>query len=340
MRVRESFERESLTVIVPVFNEREIVARLHAELTSALDAAGLPWNIIYVNDGSSDGTAEALLAVQGQEPRVAVLELSRNWGHQAALTAGLSVASGSAIVMIDGDLQDPPALIPELVQRWREGAEVVIARRRSRAERAWRRAAFAAFYRVLGFLSDFPIPLNAGTYCLLDRKAADAMRALNESNRYLPGLRAWVGFATDVVFYDRQARAAGREKQSFSRLLKFALDAIFSFSYKPIRLMLLFGVVTAAVAVLMSVGFVVLRVLHIGLFGSPVVAGYTSIMVVLLMLGAIQCISVGMLGEYLGRVYDEVKRRPLFIISKVHGVVGDAPERQREQAASVDYLRS
>jgi glycosyltransferase involved in cell wall biosynthesis len=306
-----------LSVVVPIFNESDLVTRLHEELRGALDTVSLPWEIVYVNDGSRDGSLDLLRKAQGSDARVAIVDLSRNWGHQAALTAGLSVARGDAVVLIDGDLQDPPALIPELVAAWREGAEVVVAERRSRIETGLRSALFPAFYRALGFLSDFPIPLSTGIFGLLDRRAADAINALQETNRYIPGLRAWVGFRTQVVLYDRGPRAAGRSKQTFWRLLRYALDAIFSFSYKPLRLSLFAGLLVAFFSLGYGLVLIICRLLGTGLFGIPVVVGYTSTIVAILFLGGAQLMSVGILGEYLGRVYDEVKRRPLFVIRGV-----------------------
>jgi dolichol-phosphate mannosyltransferase len=308
-----------ICLVVPIYNEEPIVRRLHAEVVAAMEVTGQPWRVIYVDDGSRDQTLHLLLELKDQDPRVSVLELSRNWGHQAALTAGLAHADGDAIVLMDGDLQDPPRVIPDLVTAWRKGAQVVIAQRRSRAERGVRRWLFALFYRVLGFVSDYPIPLNAGIFGLLDRQAVDAVNRLGESNRYLPGLRAWVGFKTAVVNYDREERAGGEPKQTFWKLLRYGLDAIFSFSYKPLRLSLFVGLFTSAFAMLYGSGLVICRVLGIGMFGRPVVDGYTSTIVSILFLGGVQLMSVGVLGEYIGRIYDEVKRRPLYLVRKLHG---------------------
>jgi dolichol-phosphate mannosyltransferase len=308
-----------ISVVVPVYDEEALIPRLHEELGKALAAAGEPAEIVYVNDGSRDGSLGLLLGLRRADRRVTVVDLSRNWGHQAALSAGLKVASGDAAVLIDADLQDPPSVIPDLVAAWKEGAEVVVAERRSRHDAGLRRLLFPLFYRLLGFFSDFPIPLNAGIFGLLDRRAVAAVNGLSETNRYLPGLTAWVGFRTRVVLYDRQARAAGAPKQSFLRLLRYALDAIFSFSYKPLRLSLFSGLLVAFFAVVYGIVLTVCRLLGTGLFGIPVVNGYTSTIVAILFLGGVQLVSVGILGEYLGRVYDEVKRRPLFVIRDVHG---------------------
>jgi dolichol-phosphate mannosyltransferase len=307
-----------ISVVVPVLNEEALLPRLHEEVTAAFANETGPWEVVYVNDGSTDGSLAWLLALMARETRVTVLDLSRNWGHQAALSAGLSVARGDAVVLIDADLQDPPSVIPELLAAWRRGFEVVVAMRRSRLESGLRKILIPLFYKVLGFLSDYPIPLNAGIFGLLDRKAVDSVNRLTETNRYLPGLAAWVGFPTTVVFYDRRARAAGEPRQTLLRLVRYALDAIFSFSYKPLRLSLFAGFLVAFFAVAYGIVLTVARLLGTGLFGIPVVTGYTSTIVAILFLGGVQLMSAGILGEYLGRVYDEVKRRPLFIVRQVH----------------------
>jgi dolichol-phosphate mannosyltransferase len=307
-----------ISVVVPIFNEEAVIPLLHVELLAALEPTGHEFEIVYVNDGSADASRDLLLERQAADPRITVVDLSRNWGHQPALTAGLAHARGDAVVLIDGDLQDPPAAIPSLVAAWQRGAEVVVAQRRSRVETGLRRALFPLFYRLLGFVSDFPIPLNAGIFGLLDRRAVDAISALSETNRFLPGLRAWVGFRTEVVLYDRNARAAGAPKQGFVRLLRYALDAIFSFSYKPLRLSLFAGLAVSALALVYGAVLIVARLMKTGLFGIPVVDGYTSTIVSILFLGGTQLVCVGILGEYIGRVYDEVKRRPLFVVRAVH----------------------
>ncbi len=308
-----------LSLVIPVFNEAPLLERLHREVTAVVHSVPGTTEaaeIIYVDDGSSDNSLALLLDAQKKDNRVIVLQLSRNWGHQSALTAGLAIATGNAVILMDADLQDPPAVIPDLVRAWQNGAKVVVAQRRRRAETGLRKWLFPMFYRLLGFLSDFPIPLNSGIFGLIDRAAVDAINALSETNRYLPGLRAWVGFPTEVVFYERASRASGESKQSVWKLLRYALDAIFSFSYKPLRIGLFAGVTAAALAVVYGIALVTCRLLGIGFFGQPVVTGYTSTIVSLLFLGGIQLISVGILGEYIGRIYDEVKRRPLFIVQR------------------------
>ncbi len=332
--------KPKISLVVPVYNEAALIERLHAEVARAIDSVDADWEVIYVDDGSSDESLTMLRLLQERDPRVVVVELSRNWGHQPAISAGLSVAKGDAVVLMDGDLQDPPSVIPDLVAEWQDGARVVVARRSSRMDRGLRGALFPLFYKVLGFLSDFPIPLNAGIFGLLDRQAADAINRLSETNRYLPGMRAWVGFKTKVVFYDRAERAGGETKQSLWRLLKYALDAIFSFSYKPLRFCLGAGLAVSSFAMIYGVALVVLRLLGMGMFGISIVDGYTSIIVAVLFLGGIQLISVGILGEYIGRIYDEVKRRPLYLIEDIHRPELPVTEERSSVTALAELLKA
>ena len=301
------------SVVRPLFNEEELIDRLHAETVQALDRLREPWEIVYVNDGSTDASLSKLVALQEFDSRVTVVELSRNWGHQAALTAGMRAARGRAVILMDGDLQDPPALIGKFASAWRAGAQVVVAQRTVRHESGFRSWAIPLFYKTLGMLSDFPIPLNAGIFGLLDRQVVDELNALDESNRYLPGLRAWVGYRTEVVHYQRPERAAGSPKQDFRRLLKYALDAIFSFSYKPLRLSLAVGSIIAAFAVACAL------VLGItGALGLSAVSSGAWIVLGVLLLGGAQLLAVGILGEYTGRIYEEVRQRPLFLVRHTH----------------------
>ncbi len=307
----------TVSVVIPIYNEQEVVDALHRAISEVMEGTGESWEVVYVNDGSSDASLEMLRKHQAEDPHVVIVELSRNWGHQPALTAGLQVARGQAVVLMDGDFQDPPEVVPKLIAAWRDGAEVVVAQRRTRTETGFRTWAYPLFYKFLGYLSDFPIPLNAGIFGLLDRQVVDSINALAENNRYLPGLRAWVGFKTSVVYYDRADRAAGKPKQTFFKLMKYGLDAIFSFSYKPLRLSLVLGFITALLAMLYAAFLVVTRLAGWQITG-PVVWGYTSTIVTVLFMGGIQLVCMGLLGEYIGRIYDEVKRRPLFLIRDVH----------------------
>jgi len=297
-----------ISVVIPIYNEEEIIALLHEAVSSAMRQTGERWEVVYVNDGSKDSSLDLLRQIQATEPEVVVVNLSRNWGHMGALHAGLQTARGDAIVLMDGDLQDPPDVVPEMIAAWREGAQVVTAVRRSRKEsRKALALLFPLFYRLMGAISDYPIPLNAGIFGLLDRAVLDSLNNLREGNRYLPGLRAWVGYRTSIVYYDRQDRIGGEGKLSFVSRIKYAMDAITSFSYKPLR----FSFVLAAMGFLLT-----------GVLGSVALASHSHSMefglfAAVSLMGSLPLFCIGILGEYLGRVYDEVRQRPLSIIQDV-----------------------
>jgi glycosyltransferase involved in cell wall biosynthesis len=300
-----------ISVVVPIFNEEEIVRAFHTALADSMKRVGETWEVVYVNDGSTDSTLKVLSELQAEDAHVVVVDLSRNWGHMGAISAGLHTAGGDAVVLMDGDFQDPPEVVPELVAAWRNGAQVVTAVRRSRQERRKILAKlFPLFYRLLGAISDFPIPLNAGIFGLLDRQAVDSINSLREGNRYLPGLRAWVGYRTGVVLYDRQDRAGGEGKLTFLSRIKYAMDAITSFSYKPLRLS--FGL--AGVAIVLAVILALCTVFSKSAI-NPL--GY-GVAAAIFLVGGLLLLCVGVIGEYLGRVYDEVRSRPLSIINKIH----------------------
>jgi polyisoprenyl-phosphate glycosyltransferase len=300
-----------VSVVVPIYNEEELILRFHEAVAAALDSAGDDWEVVYVNDGSKDSSLNLLKAVQAEDPRVVVVELSRNWGHMGAISAGLQTARGGAVILMDGDFQDPPEVLPQLIEAWHEGAEVVVAVRRSRQERRKVLAKlFPLFYRVLGMLSDYPIPLNAGIFGLMDRKAVESVNRLRERNRYLPGLRAWVGYQNAIVYYDRHDRAGGDGKLSFISRIKYAMDAITSFSYKPLRLSFAMFGFTTLLAVVLALSMLVTR--------SPVATAALGITAAVFFVGGLVLLCLGVLGEYLGRVYDEVRSRPISIISKVY----------------------
>jgi glycosyltransferase involved in cell wall biosynthesis len=307
-----------LSVVVPIYNEEENIPAFHTAIRSVMESMEEHWEVIYVNDGSRDKSLSLLVEIQQHDPRVTVVEFSRNFGHQAALTAGLQVAKGDAIMLMDGDFQDPPEVLPRMVKAWKDGAKVVIAERSSRAETGLRGKLFPLFYKVMGLISDFPIPLNAGIFGLLDRQAADAINNLSEGNRYLPGLRAWVGFPTAIVYYERAGRAAGEAKQTLPKLFKYAMDAIFSFSYKPLRLGMVLGGIVLAFTLFLSLVNLGNTVFHLKYFGIIPGAGQIGTLLAILFLGSVQLICTGLLGEYIGRIYDEVRRRPLYLVHKLH----------------------
>ncbi len=301
-----------LCVVIPVFNEQPVLPELLDRLQRTLNSlAGMRWEVVFVDDGSRDRTAEMLAAASAQEPRLRLVRLSRNFGHQPALTAGLAQAGlADAVVTMDADLQDPPELIPELVAAWQGGAEVVLAVRRSRQDAGLRRVGFDVFHRWFQRLSDFKIEANTGTFGLLARPAVAAINALEERHRFFPGLRAWVGFKQAEVVYDRQERAAGTPAQTLRRLVRYALDGIFSFSYFPLRLTTYLGLFIAGCGFAVGTFFVVRRLLGL----EVAFTGFTTLVTLILFLGGVQLIGIGVLGEYLGRIYDEAKRRPLYVV--------------------------
>ena len=300
-----------ISVVVPIYNEEELIARFHEAVAEAMEIAQTQWEVVYVNDGSTDSSLEMLRGLQHLDPHVGVVELSRNWGHMGAISAGLKTAHGDAVILMDGDFQDPPEVLPELIEAWRDGAEVVVAVRRSRQERRKILAKlFPLFYRVLGTLSDYPIPLNAGIFSLMSRKTIDSINEMEEKNRYLPGLRAWVGYRNKVIFYDRQDRMAGEGKLSFVSRIKYAMDAITSFSYKPLRLSFAFFIFASFMAGLLALCMLLSK-------SSMSAAGF-GIAATVFLVGGLLLLSLGVLGEYIGRVYDEVRNRPLSIINTIH----------------------
>jgi dolichol-phosphate mannosyltransferase len=277
--------------------------------------------MIFVDDGSSDGSGPWLDARAAEDPRIGVLHLSRNFGHQPACSAGLEAARGDAVVLLDGDLQDPPEVIPDLVRAWKGGAEVVFARRRARAEPLSRRIAVGAFHALFSWMSEFPVPPDAGVFGLMDRRALAALLGLPERSRFLPGMRAWVGFRQVAVEYDREARAGGAPKQDLPRLFRYAFDGITSFSYRPLRIATLLGLCVSGFAFLYLARVLLYRLMD---WDQQVPPGYNTLAVSILFLGGVQLLTIGVLGEYVGRIYEEAKKRPLYIVrSRVGRCAGE-----------------
>ncbi|MFC1532345.1 glycosyltransferase family 2 protein [Thermodesulfobacteriota bacterium] len=309
-----------LNIVIPIYNEQENLQELHRRLCEVCNNLNdLTWEVIFVNDGCSDESMKIMLEKCRNDSRISIVELSRNFGHQAALAAGLAHADGNAVVLMDGDLQDPPELIPDLLTKWRDGAQIVRAERLSRRERGIRGLGLGIFHKIFKWISDFPIPPNTGIFGLLDRQAIKELNRFTEKNRFFPGLRSWVGFKQDVVYYDRLDRAGGKPKQSLQRLFRYAFDAIFSFSYKPLRIMTAVGISISAVSFLIACIFIVRRLAGIEIAQT----GFTTLVTLILFLGGVQLIAIGLLGEYLGRIYDEVKERPLYIVRNRYGIRGN-----------------
>ncbi len=314
----------SVAVVIPVFNEEAVLPELCRRLTAVFDQhPDCTWRAVLVDDGSRDRTAALVASQAAQDSRFELVELSRNFGFQSALSAGLAHGRGAdAIVTMDADLQDPPEVIPELVAAWRAGAEIVRATRRSRAETGLRRVGFDLFHAVFRRLSDFPIEANTGTFGLLGHDAIEAFHQLPERHRFFPGLRAWIGFTSSDVLYDRQDRAAGQPQQTLRRLVRYALDGVFSFSHLPLRLLTYAGLFIALVGFAIGLFFIARRLLGV----EVAFMGFTTIITLVLFLGGVQLIGIGVLGEYLGRMYDEVKQRPLYILKRPPGATHRSPE--------------
>jgi polyisoprenyl-phosphate glycosyltransferase len=298
-----------LSVVAPVYDEQELVELFVRRTCAAVADCAFAFELVIVNDGSTDATGELLDRIAATDRRVRVIHLSRNFGHQAALTAGLEHAVGDVVVMIDADLQDPPELIPTMVARWEEGADVVYAVRKQReGESAFKLASASWFYRLFDKLAQVDLEPNSGDFRLLDRAALDALLAMTERSRFLRGMTVWVGFTQTAVPYERDARHAGETKYTLRKMLRFSLDAIASFSHLPLQLATYVGLISAGVA---FVGIPVVVGLH---FSGSYLPGFGSLTIAILLLGGIQLIAIGVIGEYVGRIYDEVKHRPLYIV--------------------------
>ena len=303
-------KRQSLAIVVAAFDEEAALPLLHPRLAAVLDALDLDTSVLYVDDGSRDRTWEVLEQIAARDPRVGLLRLSRNFGKELALTAGLDQVDADAVVVLDADGQDPPEMLPEFVARWRAGADVVYGRRSSRAGESWlKRATAHAFYRVINRLSPTEIPADTGDFRLLSRRVLEALRGLRERQRFMKGLFAWVGYAQVALPYEREARIAGGSKFNFWRLWNFALEGITGFSTAPLRVATYVGLVSASLAFAFGL-WIVAKTL---MYGDPV-QGWPSLMAVVLFLGGVQLVALGVIGEYLGRLYLESKQRPLYLV--------------------------
>ena len=308
-------QRPVISVIVPIFNEEEVIPELHRRMAAVLGNIGQPWELVCVNDGSRDASLSMLLSLREQDARVKIINFSRNFGHQIAITAGMDYALGDAIAIIDADLQDPPELIGEMFDKWREGYEVVYAVRAHRqGESRFKLWTASAFYRLMRRITDVEIPVNTGDFRLIDRQVLLTMRRLREKHRFMRGLSSWVGFRQIGIEYQRAERFAGDTKYPLSKMLRLTLDAITSFSYLPLRLSTYFGFFLALASLVGIVTTIALR-----LSGNNAFFGQASTLVAVLFLGGIQLIFLGVIGEYLARIYDDVKARPLYVVSRAYG---------------------
>ena len=305
-------KKPTFTIIAPIYNELESLPELYARVRDVMQSTQEPWELILVDDGCSDGSTEIIRKLAETDPHVRPLIFARNFGHQIAVTAGLDYSQGDAVIIIDADLQDPPEVILRLIEKWREGYEVVYAVRKEREGETWfKKMSAAIFYRLIFRITDVKIPLDTGDFRLLDRKVVNVMNNMREKHRFLRGMASWVGFKQIGVEYSRAARFAGKTKYPFKKMLKLALNATTSFSYVPLQIATYIGFIAAGLAIIAIPFVVILRVVS-----SPQLTGQATTLIMVLFFGGVQLVSLGIIGEYIGRIYDEVKGRPLYILTE------------------------
>ncbi len=312
-----------ISVVAPVYNEAPTLPLFCERVINSLEPLGRSFEVVLINDGSRDRSLEVMVEMHERDPRIKVINFSRNFGHQIAITAGIDYARGAAVVVIDSDLQDPPEVIPDMISKWNEGFGIVFAQRAEREGETWFKKATAAFfYRLIRRITNVNIPVDAGDFRLMDRKVVDTLRRMREHHRFMRGLSVWVGFKQTGVEYKRAPRHAGETKYPLSKMIRFALDGITSFSYLPLQLATYFGFLIAAISMLALIAVIILRLASgVGIAAANgAFYGQASTLVSVLFLGGIQLIFLGIMGEYLGRIYDEVKRRPLYIVADVMGL--------------------
>ncbi|MGH8729652.1 MAG: glycosyltransferase family 2 protein [Burkholderiales bacterium] len=310
MRAETSVENAVLSIVVPAHNEAEGLRKFYLRLTAVLKSAGMSAEIVFVNDGSTDGTLALMEELRRSDQRIAIVDLSRNFGKEIAMTAGLDHTRGAAVVIIDADLQDPPELIPELIKRWREGFDVVYAKRMSRSgETTFKKLTAFAFYRLIHKVSNVRIPRDTGDFRLLSRRAVDSLKQLRERHRFMKGLFAWIGYPQAAVPYQRDSRFAGETKWRYWGLWNFAIEGITSFTIAPLKIATYLGMFVALAAFAYA-GYIIYDTI---VYGNPV-AGYPSLLVIVLSLGGVQLMTLGVIGEYLGRMFNETKARPLYLV--------------------------
>jgi dolichol-phosphate mannosyltransferase len=319
--LRKAVKPPAISVAIPLFNEEDNVLELHKRLERTLRSLNLTYEILFIDDGSRDRTASIVDRLCETDPHVAAIRLSRNFGHQAAVSAGIDHGRGQAVVVMDGDLQDPPEVIPDFVAKWREGYEVVYAVRKNRKEGMLKRAAYGAFYRTLNAISDLDVPLDSGDFCLMDRRVVDLLKHLPERMRFVRGLRSFVGFRQTGVDYDRPARAAGRPKYTFRNLVGLALDGLVSFSSYPLRLVARLGLATIVIAIGLLVWALIDAFVH-----RTAPRGWASTVIVVLFMSAVQLFGIAILGEYLRLIFLEVKGRPTYIVRNYKSAHGQRDE--------------
>ncbi len=303
------------SIVIPIFNEEETLPVLQSRLNAALASFDQPFEVILVDDGSTDKSFELMHGIHKKDPRFKIIRFSRNFGHQIAISAGMDYATGDAVVIMDGDLQDPPEILASFIAKWKEGYEVVYAIRTKRKENIFKRAAYAIFYRLLSKISSIEIPLDSGDFCLMDRRVVASIRSLPERKRFVRGLRSWVGFRQVGVAYERDGRYAGAPKYTIAKLFGLAYDGIFSLSTAPLRIAVYIGFAMSLLAMIGGLFVIYEKIVH-----QIAIAGWASTIVVVMFLGGIILFTMGIIGEYISRIYEEVKQRPLYIVREMLGL--------------------
>lgn len=307
-----------ISLVIPIHNEQKILPILYERIKVASENWNDQYEVIFVDDGSGDSSLEIIQNLHKQDNNIKGISFSRNFGHQTAVSAGLKYTTGDVVIVMDGDLQDPPEQIIDFLEKWQQGYEVVYAIRKKRKETWYKKIAYYSFYRLLNWMSSIKIPLDTGDFCLMDRVIVDHLNSLPERNRFVRGLRAWIGYKQIGVPYERSARLAGEAKYTFKKLLKLAFDGLINFSYRPLQIFTSLGMIVSISSLILGGYYLIVWFLNPTI--REELPGYTSIIVAVLFLGGVQLISVGILGEYIGRIFDEVKGRPLFIVSQKIGI--------------------
>jgi dolichol-phosphate mannosyltransferase len=324
-------ERPVYSIVAPVYNEEDNVNPFYERVRKVMDALEESWELIMVNDGSRDDSLRLIEAIANDDPRVKIINFARNFGHQIAVTAGIDYASGRAIILIDTDLQDPPEVIPDLIAKWKEGYHVVYGVRTERQGETWfKKTTAKMFYRFVYRITEIDIPMDTGDFRLMDEKVAQVLRDMREHNRFIRGMTSWVGFKQVGVGYVRHARHAGQTKYPFRKMVSFALDAVTGFSYFPLRVMVYVSFVLGVLAIVAGVAVAVLRIV----FGESLFGGQATTIVLLMLLSSFQLFFLFVMGQYIARIYDEVRERPLYIVASVEGFESDKPRPRQPQRAA------
>ncbi len=317
-------DRPTYSIVAPVFNEEGNITRLHSEIRRVMDTTGESWELVLINDGSRDGSLAEMRAVAGIDPHIKIINFARNFGHQIAVTAGIDYARGKAVILIDADLQDPPEVILEMIDRWKAGYEVVYAVRSERKGESWfKRATAKLFYRVIYRITDVNIPVDTGDFRLMDERVADVLRQMREHNRFIRGMTSWVGFKQTGVYYVREARTVGETKYPLRKMIRFAWDAVTGFSFFPLQVMIYVSLGLGILAILAIPVIALLRVQH----GPEFFGGQATTIILMLLLGSFQLFFLFILGQYIARVYDEARGRPLYVVASTENVEPSKPEK-------------